>query len=1088
VTIRCPGCGHPSPPDQNFCGDCGAALRPASAPASPKFAAPGGYTPRHLAEQILTSRDALEGERKQLTVLFADLKGSMEALADGDPEEARSLLDPVLALMMEAVHHYEGMVNQVMGDGIMALFGAPITHEDHAVRACYAALRMREGFERFADGPRRSTGVPLQMRVGLNSGEVVVRSIGSDLRMDYSAVGRTTHLAARMEQLATPGSILIAPATLALAEGFIRVQARGPTAVKGLASPIEAYELLGATTAHSRFQVMATRGLTPFVGRAGEVAELERALEQAAAGAGQVVALMGEPGVGKSRLVWEVARAAREHGWLVVEGTATSFETSAVLLPVAGMLRSYFAVEPPDDAAAIRDKVAGRLLALGEADPDVLSPLLSLLDVPVHEASWARREPRERRALTIDAVKRLFRRASDERPLLLVCEDLHWIDGETQAVLDALVDCVPTARFILLATFRPQYEHEWGRKRWFRPLRIAPLGPEHATALLERLLGRDSGLRSLERLLIERTGGNPFFLEECVRSLVESATLEGGPDRYRLARSLERLEIPATVQAMLAARIDRLGFADKRLLQAAAVIGHDVPYAILEAIADQSADETRGGLARLATAGFLDQTRLFPDLQFTFKHALTHEVAYEGLLHARRRTVHAAVVDAIKRLHGERLDDQVEPLAHHAVQGQLWDQAVAWCRRAAARAASRSAYAPAAAHLEQALAALGHLAGTRTTTEQAVDIRLELRELLVPLGEQRRTLDRLEEALPLAETLGDPRRLGRVYLSLATAHWLLGDPRRGLGYGEQALAAAEEIGDPLLRMRGQLVTGVAHHALGDYRLGVRACEATLELLDGEVARDRFGMFPVYARAWLTFCLVQLGDFGRAHLVAHEAAEIARANGRPEPLVASRAALGGASHFRGELADAIEHLERGLALCREAGIGVWLSFLAGHLGHVYALSGRPAEAQRLLDECLAVARTQTRVDDAVWMAWLGEAHLLAGRPAEAQDVATRALEVAREQYARGAEAMVRHLLGEIASSAGPADVAGAHAHYGSALTLAEEIGMQPLVAHCHTGLARLCRRTGDPSAADAHFATAAALYRAMGMAHWLEQQR
>ena len=266
------------------------------------------------------------------------------------------------------------------------------------------------------------------------------------------------------------------------------------------------------------------------------------------------------------------------------------------------------------------------------------------------------------------------------------------------------------------------------------------------------------------------------------------------------------------------------------------------------------------------------------------------------------------MVDAIKRLHGERLDDQVEPLAHHAVQGQLWDQAVAWCRRAAARAASRTAYAPAAAHLEQALAALGHLAGTRTTTEQAVDIRLELRELLVPLGEQRRTLDRLEEALPLAETLGDPRRLGRVYLSLATAHWLLGDPRRGLGYGEQALAAAEEIGDPLLRMRGQLVTGVAHHALGDYRRGVRACEATLELLDGEVARDRFGMFPVYARAWLTFCLAQLGDFARAHLVAHEAAEIARANGRPEPLVASRAALGGACHFQGELADAIEHLE------------------------------------------------------------------------------------------------------------------------------------------------------------------------------------
>ena len=513
-----------------------------------------------------------------------------------------------------------------------------------------------------------------------------------------------------------------------------------------------------------------------------------------------------------------------------------------------------------------------------------------------------------------------------------------------------------------------------------------------------------------------------------------------------------------------------------------------MPYAILEAIADQPADETRSGLALLETAGFLDQTRLFPDLQFTFKHALTHDVAYKGLLHARRRTVHAAVVEAIKRVHGERLDDHVEPLAHHALQGELWDEAVAWCRRAAARAASRSAYAPAAAHLEQALAALGHLAGTRTTTEQAVDIRLELRELLVPLGEQRRNLGRLEEALPLAETLGDPRRLGLVYRSLATAHWLLGDAGRGLGYGEKALAAAEEINDPLLRMRSHFVVGAARHTLGDYRGGARACEASLGLMDEELARERFGMFPVYARTWLTLCLAYLGEFPRALEVAHEAADLARANGRPEPLVASRAALGTACHLRGDFADAIEHLERGLALCREAGIGVWLTFLTGGLGHAYALSGRPAEARLLLEECLASARTQTRAAEALWMAWLGEAHLLAGRSAEAQDVATRALEGACEQHARGAEAMARHLLGEIASSAGSPDVAGASAHYGSALTLAEEIGMQPLVAHCHTSLARLCRKTGDRSAAEAHFATAAALYRAMGMAHWLEQQR
>src|SRR3954452_3529072 len=358
LELLCGACQTTNTADSRFCKGCGKSLATLSAPsAEPSLPAPEAYTPRHLAERILTSRAALEGERKQVTVLFADLKGSMELLADRDPEEARAILDPVLERMMEAVHRYEGTVNQVMGDGIMALFGAPLAHEDHAVRACYAALRMQEAVRQYAEELRRTEGATVQIRVGLNSGEVVVRSIGSDLRLDYTAVGQTTHLAARMEQLVTPGSILVAPATLQLAEGYVQVQALGPMAVKGLNEPVEVYELTGAGVAHSRLQAAAARGLTKFVGRDTEVETLRRTLEQASVGHGQIVALVGEPGVGKSRLVWEFSHSHRTQGWMVLESGSVSYGKATSYLPAIDLLKNYCGIETRDDPRRVRQKV-----------------------------------------------------------------------------------------------------------------------------------------------------------------------------------------------------------------------------------------------------------------------------------------------------------------------------------------------------------------------------------------------------------------------------------------------------------------------------------------------------------------------------------------------------------------------------------------------------------------------------------------------------------------------------------------------------------------------------------------------------------
>src|SRR5262245_42629334 len=720
----CPSCGSPITPGKKFCRSCGVSL--AAASPSTRFPTPESYTPKHLVEKILISKGALEGERKQVTVLFADLKGSMELLVDRDPEEARKILDPVLERMMEAVHRYEGTVNQVMGDGIMALFGAPLAHEDHAVRACYAALRMQDAVHTYADEMRRVEGVPIRIRVGLNSGEVVVRSIGSDLRMDYTAVGQMAHLAARMEQMADPGGILMTAGTFHLAEGFVQVQALGPVSVKGVSAPVETFSLLGATAVRSRLQAAAARGLTKFVGREAELDVLFKALEQARSGHGQVIAVVGEPGVGKSRLVWEFTHSHRTQGCLVLEASSVSYGKASTYMPVIDLLKGYFQIEARDGARKIKEKVTGKLLSLDRALESCLTPIGWLLDVPTEEPTWERLDAAVRRQRHPPcapprepgpAARHHLRRSSLDRP-------------RDQAVLDSLAESLPTARGLLLVDYRPEYTHGWGSKTYDSQIRLDDLPSANAAELLQVLLGTDPSIAALSLLLIGRTEGNPFFLEESVRSLHETGALAGERGAYHLLKPPDTLQIPATAQAILAARIDRLAPEDKRLLQTAAVIGKDVPLALLEAIAEHGKGQLDPALARLRAAEFLYETRLYPDPEYTFKHALTHEVAYGNLLQDRRRVLHARIVEAVESLYPERLAENVERLAHHSVRGEVWEKAARYLREAGLKGWARSALQDARTCFERALGVIEALPQTQATLEQSFEIHFELRSVL----------------------------------------------------------------------------------------------------------------------------------------------------------------------------------------------------------------------------------------------------------------------------------------------------------------------------------------------------------------------
>jgi class 3 adenylate cyclase/tetratricopeptide (TPR) repeat protein len=1061
---------------------------PSPSVVQPQLPSPDAYTPKHLAEKILTSKSALEGERKQVTVLFADLKGSLELLAERDPEEARALLDPVLERMMEAVHRYEGTVNQVMGDGIMALFGAPVAHEDHAVRACYAALDLQRAMRRLTEELRYAHGLTVEVRVGLNSGEVVVRTIASDLHMDYTAIGQTTHLAARMEQLASPGTTFLTADTLRLAEGYIEVRPLGVMPVKGLPAPVEAYELTGAGPRRSRLSAAAARGLTRFVGRDAELEQLREALGRAAQGHGQVVAIVGEPGVGKSRLVWEVTHSHRTHGWLILEAAAVSYGKATPYLPVAGLLRGYLQIGDRDEPRAIREKVTGKLLTLDRALEPALPAFLALLDVPVEDPRWEVLDPPQRRQRTIDALKRLLLRESQIQPLLILFEDLHWIDVETQAVLDRLVESLPAARILLVVNYRPEYRHDWGGKSYYRQLRLDPLAPENATVLLEALLGAGAGLEPLKRLLLARTEGNPFFLEESVRGLMEAGVLAGERGAYRLLKTPESVHVPATVQAMLAARIDRLPTEDKTLLQTAAVVGPVVPAAVLAAVAGAPADTLAEGLARLQAAEFLYETRLFPDVEYTFKHALTHEVAYGSLLQDRRRALHARAVEAIERCYPDRLAEHVERLAHHALRGEAWEKSVAYLHQAGGKATERTAHREAVACFEQALEALAHLPQLTEWRERAIDLHCDASNDLVVLGERAKSIDHARRAEALAGMLGDERRLGRALLLLAGRAWNWGDPDRGLDLARRVVAIANGLGDVSLQVSANYQLAVIGHSTGDYRQGAEAFRRAVETLQGD--RRRVGLVTaalgsVNSRGRLAWCLAELGQFAEATAWAEEAVRIASEADHPGSLLFSCRSLGFVFLRRGAISQAIPPLERAVELCRDAA-RVFFDITAAHLGYAYALSGRLPEGVALLEEALADPESTGTAFHPLLLAYLGEAHLLAGRRDDALTVARRALDLAHQQKERGNEAWVLRLLGEIALRAEPIDLESAREHYGRALARATELGMRPLVAHCHLGLGELSRRAGDPAQAAEHWARATAMYREMGMSLWLEK--
>jgi class 3 adenylate cyclase/tetratricopeptide (TPR) repeat protein len=1076
---------------------------------------PDTYIPKHLAEKILATRHTLEGERKQVTVLFADIRGSTKLIEGLDPEDAQTLIDPVLHVMMDAVHRYEGTVNQVLGDGIMALFGAPLAHEDHAVRACYAALAMQEEMRGYRERLGRPDARELQIGIGLNSGEVVVRSIDNDLNIDYSALGQTTHLAARMEEIAGAGEILMTAATLGEVEGFVEIKSRGAVQAKGVSRLIETYELVGTTSARTRLHAAVARGLTPFVGRKTEIETFEKLLEKSAGGRGQIFAMVGEPGMGKSRLVYEFTHSHVPPDWLVLEAPSVSYGKATPYFPVIELLRRYFEFSEGDGVENIQEKIVDHVLRLDEMLRDVIPPILALLGVlrdskedrlaspqskdqrqDVVEAikRFNDMEPQQRRRRTFDALKRVMIRESQQRPLLVVFEDLHWIDNETQSVLDNLVESLPMARILLLVNYRPGYAHSWGDKTYYTQLRVDPLQSASAEELLQYLLGNHKDLAPLKESLIRRTEGNPFFAEESVRSLSETGILIGEKGAYRPGLKVDSIRIPSTVQNVVADRIDRLPIAQKHLLQTAAVIGVGFSFRLLRAVAELQEDELHEHLATLQAAEFLYETNLFPEVEYSFKHALTNEVVYGALLHERRTLLHGRIVKALEEMTENNSHDRLEKLAHHAFQGELWDKAVIYLRETGAKAVSLSSFRNALLYFERALEALQRVPESPDNLRRGIDLRFDIRNALFVLNDFKRGFEHLERAKEAAKAINDQERLGKLFTWM-TAYWNLeGNSGQAVITGKQALEHTVGPKNIESNIVAHYFLGVAYHNLGQFESSIDELKKALSLITEDRKYDLFGttgIVSVNCRIWLIRGLAQIGKFSEAFQYGTEATQTAVERDHPFSIVYAYYAVGAVALVKGEINQAITALERSLRVCEAVEILLLRPLVVSGLAAAYAFVSRFDEALRLLESTTDRSAWMTEATSrqlpfgkAMRMVWEVEAYMLAGKLNEAEALARRVLEVSGESKDRGSEAWLRCLLGDLLALRHPAHLIHAEASYRKALLLARDLGMRPLQAHCHLGLGQIHVQSKNVAAARSELHEANDFYRAMGMDFWV----
>lgn len=1014
----CSKCGAENPPTQRFCGDCGNALvavNPSSLSASSSDR-PELTIALEPAASVLA-----DGERKTVTALFADLKGSTQLIHELDPEAARRIIDPALKTMVDAVRQYDGYVVQSTGDGIFALFGAPLAHEDHPQRALYAALAMQQALrqlaERLAKPKNQGLQPLLEARVGVNSGEVVMRTIETGGRVEYTPVGYVTNLASRLQTAAPAGGIAISEETRRLVEGYFELRSLGPSPIKGVPAPVNVYEVIGPGLLRTHFQLSARRGLTKFVGRDEELAHLKRAFELARRGRGQIAAIVAEAGTGKSRLVYEF-KATITGECKLLEAYSVSHGKASPWLPVLELLRGYFGLLDADDAAARREKIRAALAALDASLTDALPYLWNLLSVPEEPDALAQMNAQIKRQRTLESLKRIALRESLNQPLVIIFEDLHWIDSETQALLDLIAGSIGNARVLMLVNYRPEYRHEWGNKSYYSQLRLEPLDNAAATEMLEMLVGDNPELGPLKRLIIERTEGNPFFIEEMLQALFDEGvvTRDGAVTH---TRPLAQLLLPPTVQAILAARIDRQPSEHKQLLQTLAVIGRESRLDLIRQIVPAPEPQLHRMLIELQASEFINEQPAFPQAEYVFKHALTQEVAYNSMLLEQRKLLHERAGRALESIFFDQLDDHVGELARHYSSSDNSGKAVEYLSRAGRQAVQRSANAEAITHLNAALTLLSNLPATIETTRQELDLQMMLgvASLIIRGWAAPEVETVYARARQICEQLGDDQQLTTIVYGLWQNATTVGDLPAAFELAEELMAIADRRKDSTFLLVANFAVGLTVYYQGHFEQARDHADRGLSFYNPAVHRP---LAFVYGQDLAESCQVvagwslwSLGYPDQALKRCQKALEWAQ-----EPFHAFSSAVAFVlaaiiSQFCRHVA-ATEEYGRKLRLhCERHGISFFQAWGMMFEGWAAAEQGRVEDGLRLMRHGLVAARqTGAKIWESLWLALQVQAWSAIGDFDEAFSLLNEALTQVEQRGERFYEAELWRLKGEL----------------------------------------------------------------------------
>jgi len=1110
LSAICAACGSSNPPDSRFCDACGAPLAGGVLPRV-QHPSPKTYTPAHLAQKILTTRSALEGERKQVTVLFVDVVGSTALASHLDPEEVHGVMGRALELMLAEVHRYEGTVNQFLGDGIMALFGAPIAHEDHAQRALHAALAIVKALAPLNEELQRTRRLTLTVRQGLNTGVVVVGSIGDDLRMDYTAVGDTTNVAARLQQASTPGAILISEPTQRLVKGYFQLKSLGELSVKGKPEGIAAWEVLVANLTKARLDVQSERGLTPFVGRERELQTLSESFAKAKGGNGQVVLLAGEAGLGKSRLLMEFRRRLGEEAtWC--EGRALSFGRTMAFHPLVDMLRRVYGIEETDAEADIIDKIERAVLRLGEDLRPTLPFLRYMLSVDPGKPSVLAMDPQLRRSEIFDALRRCLLRAAELKPQVIVFEDLHWMDQASEEFLRYLLDSVPATRVLLILTFRPEYAYPLGQRSYQTWLNLSPLSSDDSARMATALMAGQSAPDELREAIFRKAEGNPFFVEEVIKSLQEIGALRKDGARNVLDRPIHEIVVPDTIQDVLMARIDRLGEEPKRALQLAAVIGREFARRLIDRLAEIQ-ERTDSVMSELKALELITETSLFPELAYMFKHALTQEVTYGSLLVKRRKDLHRLIGLAIEDLYADRLAENYGMLAYHFSRGEEWGKALDYLLKAAQKAANSSANREAIALYDQAQEAAEHL-DEAARTAKVIGMHEAKGGLYILLSEPRRSRDELDRARHLAKKVGDRAREGRALAGMGFASVMAHDFDRAQEESTQAKLIGDSLNDNTVLVPAQLGLGWLNLVLGRTD-AARKSFSGLEELSRDTGDAFHGSFAIG--------MIALIDRFDGHYVAADrrtshGAHIARGGNAPLGLITNTWAGALSATEQGEYDKAFELYGESGTLAQKIGdeffylrnlnsLG-WLYLEVGDVKSALDFNRRAAEASRKRGDPEIIANAELNLADTLlslddwsaahavlegvyrlvknpstsdWMKWrysqhlfasLGESWLARGDPAKAVEFGDQCLLLANRYNSPKYVARARRLKGEAALACGQWDEA--QRLLNDTLAMAERLAYPTLLWKTHATLGRLHTALRRPEEALESFQAASAV--------------